>query len=179
MINFVTKYALMTIVLFSGYKGNSPFFSEIKLDKNIDYIIINSELKNAFKEDFKPLFRSGREIPVWFEVEVYENKQIVYLNKFRHIVSFDPLSKFYTISLEESNLKYRTSSLSDLKQMISALELQIEHDFDFSKNYEVVIRSYLKKVYLSSLKKEFDLNVLWRYQTPQIKKGFKFDAQEF
>lgn len=171
---FVTKYALIALVMFSGYKGNAPIFSELLLEQTSHYIQVNSTLQNAFEEDFETLFQSGQEIPIWFDIKLYENKKIVSIDTFKHTVSYNPLSGFYVIYFEEDNNFLETNSFSSLKDLVSNIDYKLDFEFEYEKDYEVNIVSYLKKIYVRDLDKEFNLEALWKYKKPHNKKGFNF-----
>ena len=178
LTSLATKYLLMTFVFFSGYQGNTPTFSELKIERSSDFVRISSQLNEAFEEDFQTLFKSGKDIPIWFEVKLVEEKDVVVFNKFRHSVSYNPLTGFYTIYLEEENRYIKTKSFGKVKLIVSEVEYSFNYDFVFNKKYKIQVTSYLEKIYISSLDKEFNLKSLWRYNMPKIEKGFELDEKE-
>jgi hypothetical protein len=85
-----------------------------------------------------------------------------------HSIIYDPLSKFFDITLEEQKENFSTDSYQQLIEKIS----QIEYTYENAEleNIVVSLESSLKKIRLQSMKKEYDLMMLWKFKKPKTEK---------
>ena len=85
-----------------------------------------------------------------------------------HSIIYDPLSKFFNITLEEQKEDFSTNSYQQLIEIISQIEYTYENaELD---NLYVSLESSLKKIRLQSMKKKYDLMMLWKFKKPNIEK---------
>jgi hypothetical protein len=156
------------MMLLSSYEGNHARFSDISFSFLGDKIFITVQLEGAFENDFEEIFKSGQQIDIYFNIEFKNGSDVLYSDEFVHSIIYDPLSKFFDITLEEQKENFSTDSYQQLIEKIS----QIEYTYENAEleNIVVSLESSLKKIRLQSMKKEYDLMMLWKFKKPKTEK---------
>ena len=160
-------------------EGNNANFAEITSTFYGNRIVFQTELEEAFVNDFEEIFRCGKEIKIFFNIKIKAGKETIHTNEFRHIVTFDPLDQNFNVNLEENELETTTNSYEELIETIS----QIEYEFEFTNelNYEqldVTISSFLESIYLDALGKDYDMMMLWKFKKPKVNKRIDLGFDE-
>ncbi|MDD3050944.1 MAG: hypothetical protein PHR06_07330 [Candidatus Cloacimonetes bacterium] len=160
----VVAFAMM---FFSSYKGNDAKFKNLDVLLTGPQLIIRTELQDAFTNDFQEVFKSGKEIRVWFKIVVMAEKKTILQNEFFHEIQFDPLSQSFTLFIEETQATYEIEDYNELIRTISI----VNYFYDLPDTYRhqkltVELSSFLKKITLANLDKQVDLMMLWNYKTP-------------
>lgn len=161
-----------TILLFSSYTGNDPFFTDFLLSRNDSAIVVSTAIANAFENDFENFFKSGKTIAVYYELCIYKNGFCQKRQKFKHTVVYDALTKEYTLLLEEQNLSVSTT---EYKQMIDWYSsISVSFDEELLNNCQIEIKAELRTLTLHSAKKTFDMMTLWKFKTPSKRMELKW-----
>ena len=158
-------------------EGNNASFAEMTSTFYGNRIVFQTELVGAFANDFEEIFRCGKEIEIFFHIKIKAGNQTIHTNVFKHIVIFDPLEQNFIINLEETNLEITTNSYEELIETIS----QVEYEFAKDLNYEqinVTLVSYLEKIYLDTLGKDYDMMMLWKFKKPKVNKRIDLGFDE-
>ncbi|HPY96621.1 MAG TPA: hypothetical protein PL063_05370 [Candidatus Cloacimonadota bacterium] len=158
-----------SVLLFSNYVGNTVSFSPLSSQIVGDNIVFSAHLINAFENDFDEIFKSGKDIKVWFELRIIQNNKIIHSESFNHQVTWDSKNRVYLVDLQEQNYKTRTRSSKELKRLLSVVEYPF-YKASHRGNATVQITAHLPKIYMEEIDKELDLMVLWKLQKPVIKK---------
>ncbi len=164
----ISGFISLSMLLLSSYEGNRAAFAELTASFLGDKIFIKTELVHAFENDFEEIFKSGQRIDIFFNIELKNQSVVIHENEFKHSVVFNPLSQFFTIGLEEQNISTTTDSYQELIDIISKVEYQYEGEELNEVN--ISIKSFLKKIRLQSINKEYDMMMLWKFKKPSIKK---------
>lgn len=164
----ITGFISLSMMLLSSYEGNHARFSDINFSFLGDKIFISAQLESAFENDFEEIFKSGQQIDIYFNIEFKNGPNVIFSDEFIHSVIFDPLSQFFNITLEEQKENFTTDSYQQLIEKIS----QIEYTYENTElgNPVVSLESSLKKIRLQSMKKKYDLMMLWNFKKPKTEK---------
>lgn len=161
-----------SVLLFSNYTGNNAEFTDLNAKLVGDNIVFNTFLKNSFENDFDEIFKSGKNINVWFEFRVLKDNKIIHFEKFYHQVKWNPAKKVYSLDLQEQNFKCTVKNNKELLYLISKIECPF-YKANYKGDVTVEFKSYLPKVYLETINKEVDLMLLWKMNKPSIRKDIK------
>ncbi len=163
----VSGIIALSIMLFSSYEGNQPYFSQLAVFFVGNRIFVKTELIDAFNNDFEDIFRSGKQIDVSFKITLKNDSETISEEEFKHTVTYNPLSDIFTLLLEESGETIMIDSYRQLLKKISKIEYDLK--INSSKNIIVEIESYLSKTKFSSFGKKYDLMILWKLKKPKAK----------
>ncbi len=173
LANLVT----ISVFLFSSFKGNDADFSALHIKNSGSYLILQTHLENSFDNDFQEIFQSGKQVDVWFNLEVKQNKNMLHKQVFRHSVQYDPLSSIYRIYLQEQHQARSVKSYAEMKQLMENVEYSLPAKPEWTK-IDIHLDSYLKKMHIESMNKEIDLMVLWKMKKPVCKSSLDLKAYE-
>ncbi len=157
----------LSILLLSTYEGNDAAFTALSVDFLGNNIYIKTQLIDAFENDFEEIFRSGQKIDIFFKIKIKNNSAVIHTNEFKHSVVFDPMSQFFTIELEEQDKSFSTELYHELIEGISKIEYFYKGDK--LTEIDVTLTSFLKKIRLESINKEYNMMMLWNFKKPKIK----------
>ncbi|OQX70824.1 MAG: hypothetical protein B6D62_03440, partial [Candidatus Cloacimonas sp. 4484_275] len=155
----VSGIVSFSMLLLSSYRGNDADFSEITAKKLSSGILIQTNLQNAFENDFEQVFKCGQEINVFFELKIRSKNDKEFSQIFRHSVKFFPMRQYYSVFLEEAKKHWETDNFEEMKKIISRFEFEFYQNL--SSETEIEISAFLPKISLDSSEKKFDLMMLW------------------
>ncbi|HNX00087.1 MAG TPA: DUF4390 domain-containing protein [Candidatus Cloacimonadota bacterium] len=173
LANLVT----ISVFLFSSFKGNDASFSAMHVQNSGNYLILQTHLENSFENDFQEIFQSGKQVDVWFNLEVKQNRNLLQKQEFRHSVQYDPLSAAYKVYLQEQKTTRVVRDYADMVQLISDVEYTLPPKPGWSK-IDIHLDSFLKKMPMESTNKEIDLMMLWKLKKPVCKISLDLKAYE-
>ncbi len=157
----------LSMLFFSSFQGNDPRLQNFVLSKSESFIYAKAELISAFENDFASIFSSGATIPIHLHFQLKKGNQILAKRIFISNVSFDPLTGIYQVS-KEGMPPLKTQSLDAVKRELSHLECAIPYQESWGK-VNAHLMAELPRVHFSTLDKELDLMVLWKYKKPSAK----------
>jgi len=159
----------LSVLLFSNYVGNSVSFSPLSMQNVGDNIVCSAHLLNAFENDFEEIFKSGKEIRVWFEFKALNNSKIIHFEKFYHAFKWDVKSRVYYVELQEQSFTTTAKTTEELVYLLSVVEFPF-YRAKHRGNISIELTAYLPKIYMDEINKEFDLMLLWNLKKPSVKK---------
>lgn len=162
----ITGVITLSMMLLSSYEGNNAKFDDVFASYVGSKIFVSAKLVEAFENDFVEIFKSGQKIDVFFKIQIFNQDTEIQEAEFCHSVIFDPLKNNFTVFLEEKQEQITVSSVEQVKEIISA----IEYYYNATKydGGHIILSSYLKKIKLQSMQKEYDLMMLWKFKKPKI-----------
>ena len=164
-----------SMLLLSSYKGNDATFSEINLNRLNSGIFIETELIDAFENDFEQIFKSGKKIDIIFDVKIIVPHQDIYHRIFLHSVTFHPMRQYYSVYLEEKKQELKIDDFSELKNIVS--KFGFPYFGKLNSEMEIDISAFLPELKMDSSKKKFDLMLLWNFKIPKIKTKVKIENE--
>jgi len=167
----------LSMMLLSSYEGNNANFSELVSLIFRNNIVFKTELVKAFDNDFESVFKSGKQIDIYFDVQIQIQGSDAFSETFIHSVLFDPLKQYYSVYLQEKDEELKTDNIKELKKMISKVEYS--YSGIRSNGMIVSITSYLPKIRLDDSSKNYDLMILWNFKKPKIQKTVLISEDEF
>ena len=173
----VTGFINLTMLMFSSYQGNNVSFSDVFVYSDHQAIILRTELISAFDNDFEAIFRSGKPIIIYFDLQVREEKVSTETHSFAHIVLYHPLRSHYQISVGASENQIIVESYKEMIDLITSVTFHYNH-FGKSDLYHFTLTSYLGKIRLDTMDREFDLMMLWNFKQPSISFSYKVEEHE-
>jgi hypothetical protein len=166
----VNSAVSFTSLAFSSFVGNDAVLTQPSLTQNRNHVVIESTLLHAFDNDFDVIFRSGKEIEVWFVLTVEDDKRKVFEKYFTHKVKYDPMSRSFHVVLQERDGVLDTRNYNELLQAISR--------FEYAWNWRVCakpgqdvkgkISAHMRKTKLDAGHDDFNLMMLWKYRKPEV-----------
>lgn len=165
----------LSMMLFSSYEGNQPYFSQMAVSLVENRIFIKTELVNAFDNDFEDIFRSGKQIDIFFNITLKTDSNIISEDDFKHTVIYDPLSDSFTLIIEELDEIIIIDSYRQLLKNIAKIEYTC--NIDSAENVIIEIESYLSKIKFDSFGKKYDLMILWNLKKPKAKVTYGKDHE--
>jgi hypothetical protein len=174
MVNGVVSFASLA---FSSFKGNDVDLAGPIIEQGRNQIVIEGTLLHAFDNDFDEIFRSGKEIEVWFVVTVEEGKHKVVERYFRHKVKYNPMTRDFSVELQEQGFNTSIRSYGELLKTISHFEYTWEWRENVKPGHEITVHltSYLNPIKLDAYKKDFDLMMLWKFTRPHGERTFRIN----
>ncbi len=125
------------------------------------------QLVEAFENDFEEIFKSGKTISICFDLQVKQRNKVVYLASFKHLVQYDPMNQEFTVSCEDQHMSgVVIENYQEMIETISQVDYLMEGEFP--PHLDVEMTSYLEKMTLESLGKEYDMMILWKYKKPTL-----------
>lgn len=159
----------LSLLLLSNYTGNDARFTNFQYIISEQSLVINCFLSNAFDNDFEEIFKSGIEIPIYFDSSVLSNKEIVAQKSFKHTVRWDSNVERWRIFLEDQDYTFYTDNYTTLINALSTIEIIYQFDTTGYRRLDYHITAKLPKLYIPSIDKEVDLMVLWKLRIPELK----------
>lgn len=163
----ITGVITLSMMLLSSYEGNNARFDNVFASCVGSQIFISATLEEAFENDFEEIFKSGKRIEIFFNIQIFDHDLNIHETEFRHAVLYDPLGKFYTVFLEEQQMQTSAGSFPELIDIISNVEYI--YNSDKYDGGHIILSAYLKKIKLQSLKKEYDMMMLWKFKKPKVR----------
>jgi hypothetical protein len=173
LANLVT----ISVFLFSSFKGNDVDFTALHVNNSGNYLILQTQLENSFDNDFQEIFQSGKQVDIWFNVEVKQSKNMLHKQLFRHSVQYDPLQSAYKVYLQEQHETRTLKNYTEMLQMISKVEYSLPSKPEWKK-IDIQIDSYLPSIRIESMNKDVNLMVLWKMKKPVCKLSVDLKAYE-
>ncbi len=165
--NLMKGAIALSFLLFSSYEGNNASFNTPELEVLDSGISCRTELVGAFENDFDDVFKSGEEISLDFDIDIYADGEIYKTMVHNHTVEYKPMEKTYVM---KNNAGFPDSYFTELNEMIKAFSqfdrLLLLPDCD---KCTIRIIAKLNKLFFASQQKEFDLNLLWKNKSPELK----------
>ena len=167
----ITGVITLSMLLLSSYEGNNAAFEDFTATVLGNNIYIKANLVQAFENDFEEVFKSGQRIDIFFTVDIRNSDGPVYQDEFRHSILFNPLEQRYVVFLEDQQTQTSVGSFEELIEVISNVDYVCKcEDFDEGN---ISLSSYLKKIRLKSIGKEYDMMMLWKFSKPTVKHKYK------
>ena len=163
----ITGVITLSMLLLSSYEGNNAAFENFTATVLGSNIYIKANLVQAFENDFEELFKSGQRIDVFFKVDIRNSDGPVYQDEFKHSILFNPLKQIYVVFLEDQKTQMTASSLEELIEVISSIDYVCK--CEGFKEGNITLSSFLKKVRLKSIGREYDMMMLWKFKKPSVK----------
>jgi len=165
----ITGLVSFSLLFFSSYKGNNASLSTLKVNLANDKIYLQTKLNSAFENDFEDFFTSGKNIRIWFKVDIKNKKETLHIDEFYHEVTYDPLKHIFEVNLQETEEKKQTDSFRVLKKIISEINYhcQIENLNQY-KYLDIEVSCFLKEIHLQGMEKPIDLMILWKHKKPSV-----------
>lgn len=167
----------LSMMLLSSYEGNNADFSELVSLIFRNNIVFKTQLIDAFENDFESVFKSGKQIDIYFDIQIQIQGREPFSETFIHSILFDPLKQYYSIYLQEKDEELKTDNIKELKKLIS----KVEYNYSGRRSKEMIISitSYLPKIKLDDSGKNYDLMMLWNFKKPKTKKTVLIKEDEF
>ncbi len=156
----------ISMLMFGSYQGNTPVFSELIFAPGNTEMVISTKLEKAFENDFETVFKSGRKISVYFDVQIANANEETFNDQFRHCVKFNPIEQSYALDLEEQAKSIVLSNYQEVLDEMCKIAYPLT-DAVPTGNLNVTLEAHLKSINLESLGKKFDLMTLWRFHVPK------------
>ena len=166
--NFFEKAITTTIslgmMIFSSYQGNTPSFSDIETFFYGNEITIQTNLQNAFNDDFRHILQSGQEVVINYTLTL-ENDYTSEIIYFTHKTNYDPLLDIWSLECEEKKVK--TIKFDTWSEFVNAnSEFLYKGDFYLTSPVEVELKAWLPTITLGQNNKSFDLMIFWNFHKP-------------
>jgi hypothetical protein len=155
------------MLLFSSFEGNNASFSKPNLIIEQNHYEVSTNLQNAFINDFYDIIHSGETIYIDFELNLIQDFGHEKKNKFYHSVKYNAMEKSYELYLDEKSESYIFYQYESLITHLSKIELAFEnYDLDLKK---IHLTASIRNLELPSLKKKYDMMMLWNFKKPILK----------
>ena len=156
----------LSIMLFSSYEGNEAKLTLRNSVFSSRKLILDFELKNAFENDFKEIFMSGRKVEICFSLTVKNDGKLLKKDSFCHTVLYDPLSDDFLLEFEETGKHIIVKSYQKMLTLISEVKYKLQ--MRFPETVKISFSAFLSNLKLSSIDKEYDLMLLWKKKKPKL-----------
>jgi hypothetical protein len=162
------------LTILSGFLiffANSPVKltqPEIKIEN--EEIIVNSYLLHGFSRELQELILSGTEVTIKFKIILKYGNKIIRYKEVNHTVSYDLVTKRYTVIYQEEGKKFETKDQMIMKNKMSRLKINLLpiNMITPDKQYSLRITAELLPINVKALKGgRFLLSALWDYKKPK------------
>ncbi len=173
----LTGLLSFSTMLFSTFQGNTASFSTVSISSNMEAIVINTHLVNAFDNEFEHIFNSGKEIVICLELLVRRDRNRVERFVVYNTASYDPVTKYYLIEQGSPEKRLITANYQEMLRMLSEVELLFDYELR-AGTYQFELKAHLEPVVLETFEKEFDMMVLWNYKIPKVTFSYEVELDE-
>lgn len=163
-------------MFYSTISGVIAEFEELKVRAKGDELVISARLVNCFSEDLDTIFKSGREIRIYYHVELLDatDGNPVEERTFYHAIRYSLVEDVYEIF--HSNNEGRTAGLTleRAKEMMSVIDdVAVFPSSGLSSGtpYTVKITAYIEKIRLPGMDEELNLMFYWNSLRPTVTSG--------
>jgi len=139
--------------------------SDLVYHSSGNFLYVSGVLQDAFDNDFPTIFASGTAINVLYDLEIKSSNRIVAKNRFRHTVSYNPVSGVYELRKDGDPEAYRSNSVEEVIQKLSYFSFGIPFQHSWEQ-VQIKVEARLPVVHFEQMDKEVDLMVLWKYKKP-------------
>jgi len=164
----ITGVISLSMMLLSSYEGNNAHFTEMNTIFMDNSTIFQTELTQAFENDFDDIIKSGSEINIFFTLALKNGNNIFHENQFKHSVNFHPMEQVYYVTFEEKDELLLYTSYEKVIEDLSKFEYIYKDKIP--DQFRLSLTAHLEKITLSNSSKEYDLMMLWNFKRPKIKK---------
>ena len=176
LISGIVTFATM---IFSSFQGNDVSFSNLIVSYKSEKLFMETGLIDAFENDFENIFKSGKEIKIWFDLEVKKSKKQILNTQFYHSVKYDPLTTVFEIYFSETRQSIFLDSYDRVKMHLSKIKYSTRiGDVKKNENINISIMARLQKIRLPQIEKKIDLMMLWHNKKPSKKQIYKIKSYE-
>jgi len=161
----------LSLFLFSSYTGNDPSMRTLSGSVSNNYLQLSTVFDYAFDNDFTEVFKSGKQIPLYYRVEVRSAGGIVFQKTYYNSVSYDNMKGSYKVYQSGIGQSFELGSHNAVIAAMSSLACSIPIERKWG-TATVALEAWLPTVEFPQIKRKVDLMVLWKYRRPTTKGTF-------
>lgn len=138
----------------------------VRLFRSSGRLYATVEVRDAVNPQVLKLIQAGNSVLLELSVDgpIGDDR-----STFTHRIGFDPIHRVYTVEIEESSARHRTTDQAvafDIYGRFYALDLAPVRDLGFPAKIDIQARL------TTAAPVGFDTGVLWNYRSPRVRIGF-------
>lgn len=176
LFSLISKKIVSTVIaigslFYSTISGVVAEFDEIHLGTNGDRLVLSTRLSNCFSEDLDRILTSGREIKIYFLVEIVEatSEEPTHEVTFYHSLEYSLVDRIYQVFRSQNGDRRDGLSLERGKEMVAELDEVVviaASGLSSGKVYRVRVTAHMGKIELPGTEEELNLMFYWNSLKP-------------
>lgn len=160
-------------IFYSTIEGVIPEMTMTEMYFEGDHCYVSTIITNCYTEELDQILSSGNEIPIHFDVELYQenDREPDSTFSFFHLLKFSPIENNYKVYLSERNEAIHGLTLEQAKTLFTGIHnyrLLSSRELDPGKEYKLEITAWLDKIHLQGMEEELNLIFYWNSIKPSI-----------
>jgi len=171
-----SKKVISTVIavgsmFYSTIDGVTPTMSITDFHFRNEYLYVSTVLENCYTDELNQILASGNEIPINFNVELFEEnaKTADTTFTYNHILRYSPLDKDFSVYLSEENRFIHSLSFDQAKSIFtnfnqrSIISSKVLPD---NRRYYIKLTAWLDRIHLQGMEDELNLIYYWNSIKP-------------
>ncbi|PID28179.1 MAG: hypothetical protein CSB55_05835 [Candidatus Cloacimonadota bacterium] len=169
----VTGLMTVSLLMFGSHQVNDVKMTDPEISFESNKLTTSVYLQDAFANDFEQLFKSGKELKVYYRLELKVNDKPTLNQTFIHSVLFDPMAQMFDVFSEETSSSFTCSDVKDVIGYLSFFNCSKEFPEGFppGAKLNVKITSFLTEITMTGDRK-YDLMMFWKFKKPEAEAVF-------
>ena len=161
-------------MFYSTISGVSAEFEDLQIGTRGDQLVLSTGLLNCFSEDLDRLWSSGREIRIYFLVELMETGSDEPESEitFYHSVKYSLIDRIYEVFYSNSGDRFSSISLDRAKEKMAEIrEVSVAAASQLTSEARYFLRmtAYMEKIQLPGMEEKLNLMFYWSSIKPTVK----------
>ncbi len=184
----ITKKIITTVIaigsmFYSTISGVNAAFTDIDIDAQGEQIVLSTTLTNCFSEDLDMIFESGKEITIYYKIEVIQqsNSQAIHTDTLTHTIHYSLVDNNFSVHISEMqqtlyNLP-KDRAKSQLAELNDVPVLSL-HSLLPRQEYYIQATAWMGKVTIEGTQENLNLMYYWNSIKPEVR-STSFTGLEF
>ncbi|MFQ6612797.1 MAG: DUF4390 domain-containing protein [Fidelibacterota bacterium] len=169
----VTAVISIGSLFYSTIPGTNASFTDLLLSIKGQQLVLSTHLENCFSDELDQVFRSGKEIKIYFRVELVQagNNKSVKDTTFYHSISYSVLDDVFDVYLTETETRYPNLNLEQAKEFLVEIEGYRAITVDQLKKdrtYYLRLEAKMDKIKLQGMEEPLNLMFYWNSLKPVV-----------
>jgi hypothetical protein len=175
----ITKKIITTIItigsmFYSTISGVNAEFTDIDFHARGDQLVLSTELTNCFSDDLDLIFESGKDISIYYKIEVIQltNSQAIHTDTLIHTIHYSLVDNDFSIRISEAqqtlyNLPKDRAKLRLVEiDNVSVLSL---HSLQPGQEYFIQATAWMGKITIEGTQENLNLMYYWNSIKPEVR----------
>lgn len=167
----VTAVISIGSLFYSTIPGINASIGDIELKNKGDQLVISSHLENCYTEELDQIFKSGKEIKIYFLAQLInsQKKKSIKDSTFYHSIRYTVLDDVFEVYHSESQQYFNNLYLQQAKTILSEIErypVFSAEKLEEKTLYHIKITAWMGKIQLAGMDEPLNLMYYWNSIKP-------------
>jgi hypothetical protein len=188
IFTLITKKIITTViaigsVFYSSISGVNAEFTDIDIHARGEQLVISTELTNCFSEELDLIFESGKEISIYYRIEVVQasNSHVIHADTLTHTIHYSLVDNAFNVRISEVQQTLYNLPKDRAKSRLAKLnEVPILslHNLLPRLEYYIQTTAWMGKVSIEGTREKLNLMYYWNSIKPEVR-SIVFTGSEF